>query len=627
MSLIVNEKRLPATVKRLFKNSVAEIIGELLQNAQRAGAKEIHFTLDRESKTIVVRDDGSGVAPDEESWARILRMADSFYLNSDVETNQNPMGVGLLSLFALDAVKSVSINSRGRHALIETNLLWESENYWANWIDLIEKSPEAVEGFELTVKYDEPEDTFSYNRLAHKFEYALTKFGDHNGFAPPRGYQNFLRVFLDGNEVDTSLPSECVPDGGDLLYDGLFENNRIRVGQTANPFRHYGYVVWYGQIIRLDSQIPFLLEVSAGNPVTPLAPTRSGLIKDGKLENLRKFVEDAVFAAFADEKTAGKAKPAFIKRLYQSYSQRAKNELSVCVVREVVSPPDRLIESSDDFYLQGAEKVLSYGEIERRKIEVYESGIFLLTEARRNLPSYFNFANEQSADKEAISEWTEMDAGKESFAAVLGGAMRFLVAGNSEKLPLKNVYWKPGAMIKSFFAGAGEFAVVAAGRLPIESDFRPVENQVLVFEYGDSFDIEEVEGLCVGLPITSESDLLDEAVKWLGSCGKACFSPNDDYDYEPQEADFNGSISRLILELRGDTLSTDWKFGELRSLVGKILAEKTAMAETKENPQRNDFRIKQIEFLEGDGGERSLLVRLEDENAIPLKIAAHTYLH
>ncbi len=72
--------------------------------------------------------------------------------------------------------------------------------------------------------------------------------------------------------------------------------------------------------------------MSEGSPVTPLAPTRSGLIKDKKLENLRKFVEDTVFAAFTDEETARKAKTAFINRLYQSDPARAKNELSVCVV-------------------------------------------------------------------------------------------------------------------------------------------------------------------------------------------------------------------------------------------------------------------------------------------------------
>lgn len=230
MSLIVNEKRLPATVKRLFKNSVSEIVGELLQNAQRAGASEIHFHLDRETQTITIRDDGSGIFPDIENWTRILRMADSFYSNEQVEMNQKPMGVGLLSLFALDRVKSVSINSRGRRATVETNLLWESEDYWATWTDLIADAPETINGFELTVKYEEPEATASYNQLAHKFEYALTKFGDGGSFAPPRGYENFLKIFLDGKAVDTTLPAECVPVGDALLYDGFYENNRLRIG-------------------------------------------------------------------------------------------------------------------------------------------------------------------------------------------------------------------------------------------------------------------------------------------------------------------------------------------------------------------------------------------------------------
>ncbi|MGI8495415.1 MAG: ATP-binding protein [Pyrinomonadaceae bacterium] len=253
MSLIVNEKRLPATIKRLFKNSVSEIVGELLQNSQRAGAKEIHFHLDREAQTLIVRDDGSGISPDATSWARVLRMADSFYSDEKVESNQKPMGVGLLSLFALDAVKSVSISSRGKCATIETNLLWESEDYWATWTDLITDAPDDIASFELTVRYEEPEATFSYNRLAHKFEYALTKFGDNNFFAAPRGYRDFLKIFLDGKEVNATLPAECVPEGCDLLYDGFYENNRLRIGQSASPFRSYAYVIWYGQIIRLDS--------------------------------------------------------------------------------------------------------------------------------------------------------------------------------------------------------------------------------------------------------------------------------------------------------------------------------------------------------------------------------------
>lgn len=622
MSLIVNEKRLPATVKRLFKNSVAEIVSELLQNAQRAGAKEIHFTLDRENRTIVVHDDGSGVSADVESWSHILRMADSFYSNEKVEANQKPMGVGLLSLFALDKVKSVAINSHGKCVTIETNLLWESESYWANWTDLIADAPENFNGFELTVKYDEPEETFSYNRLAHKFECALTKHSDSNGFAVPRGYKNFLKILLDGEEVEASVPAECVPDGADLLYDGFYENNRLRIGQTASPFRNHAYVIWYGQIIKLDSSIPFLLEVSSGDPVTPLAPTRSSLIKDRKLEKLLRFVEDQTFAAFADERAARTAKPSFIKRLYQSYSQRAKNELSVCVIREVASPLDRIIESADDFYQMGEEKVLSYDRIEKQKTDVFDSGVFLSTDAHRKLPSYFNYQTEQTASNtEAISEWTEISAGAESFASVLaGGTIHFLVAGNREKLSLKNLYWKPGGMLKSVFARAGEFAIVPVDKAPVESDFRPVANQVFVFEYTGNFDIEEVEGLCVGLPVADESDLLGEAVKWLGTFGKACFNANDDYDYEPQEADFDGSISRLVLDLQGDVLSTNWNFNELKMLVGRFVSE------GGENQNSTDTQIKAIEFLNGNGEEKRMIVKLAGETEIRLKIASHTYL-
>jgi hypothetical protein len=171
-------KTIPHHRQRFFKNSVAEIGGELLQNAQRAGASEIHFFLDREAKTIVIRDDGSGIAPDKNVRARILRMADSFYQNSGVECNQKSMGAGLLSLFALDGVQSVAINSRGKRATIETGKLWESESCWANWTDLITDAPDSLPGFELTVRYDEPKTTYPYSQLTYKFEYALTKYGD-----------------------------------------------------------------------------------------------------------------------------------------------------------------------------------------------------------------------------------------------------------------------------------------------------------------------------------------------------------------------------------------------------------------------------------------------------------------
>ncbi len=175
-------------------------------------------------------------------------------------------------------------------------------------------------------------------------------------------------------------------------------------------------------------------------------------------------------------------------------------------------------------------------------------------------------------------------------------------------------------MLKSVFARAGEFAIVPVDKAPVEFDFRPVKTQVFVFEYTGNFDIEDIEGLCVGLPIADESDLLGEAVKWLSTFGKACFSPNDDYDYEPQETNFDSSISRLILDLQGNVLSTNWNFNELKTLVGKIVSK------GDKNQNSTDTQIKGIEFLNGNGEEKRMIVKLAEETEIRLKIASHTYL-
>lgn len=218
---------------------------------------------------------------------------------------------------------------------------------------------------------------------------------------------------------------------------------------------------------------------------------------------------------------------------------------------------------------------MSYFEVENQEIEVFESGASVFASALRQLPNHFAStpnlppASEKPEDDSA-DEWTEIGEGVKSFAANLpGSTIRFLAVGDREKLPLKKIYWKPGERLEPIFIGAGEFAVVSVENEPQDADFRLLAAPVFVFEYTGSYGIEEVKGLCVGLPIETTDKLLNEAIEWLACFGKACFSPNDDYDYEPQEADFDDSISRLIPRLRGDVLSTNWNFNELKTLIGK----------------------------------------------------------
>lgn len=602
-----------------------------------AGASEIHFFLDRKNKTITVRDNGLRIASDNESWAKLLRMADSFYRNKSVEENQNPMGLGLLSLLALESVKIIRLTSYDKTVLIDTKRLWEADDYWATWTELIEDAPLPVDGFEIVVKYNEPETTTSHQQFAHKFEYALTTAGDNGRRAAPRGFEDFLKVFLDGREVDASIPKVFTPSGENLVVDTFYQENRLRIGQSLHDFSDYGYIVWYGQIIKVDSSIPFLLEVKTGSPVTPLAPTRNSMVKDQKLENLKRFVEDAIFAALADENLARRMKPQFVKKLHRAFPARAKNELPVCVVREISAPVNRAVTCYADYYDFGKEKVLSYGEIEEGKLDIFESSVACRDDVNSHDHYRFDFHNSpsESDNQENNSaaesdEWMEIGEGLASFAGITGGTIRQFVAGNTAKFPLKKTYWKPGAGLEKFFVAAGEFAVVSAEADPQENDFRPVTNQVFVFEYTGNFDIEEIDSLRVGIPNEPAGDFTEKAVSWLTDFGKACYSPNDDYDYELQEEDFDGSISRLTLELRKDTISTDWRISELKIIVDKIISERAAKdADQNEKPPNiaagNTPRIESLNFP-SETGDKKLTVTLNDKTKIFLKIAPHTYL-
>lgn len=615
----------------MFRGTVYEIVGELLQNAQRAGASEIRFYLDREAKLITIRDNGSGILSDRESWAKLLRMADSFYQNESVEENQKPMGLGLLSLFALESVESVRFRSHDKTVLIDTKKLWEADDYWATWTELIEDEPLYVDGFEIIIKYIEPETTTCHQQLAHKFEYALTTAGDNGCRAASRGYQGFLKVFLDGREVDASIPKEFTPSGENLVIDTFYQGNRLRIGQSLHDFSDYGYVVWYGQIIKVDSSIPFLLEVASGSPVTPLAPTRNFLVKDQKLQNLRCFVEDTLFNALTDEELSRRMKPQFVKKLHRAFPARAKNDLPVCVVREITASVDVAINCYADFYDLGAEKVLSYSEIEKNKIEIFQSSVACSADEETHnfygfvLNNYLSPSGNQENNSSAKSdEWLEIGEGLASFAGVLGGTIRQFVVGNTAKFPLKKIYWKPGAGLEKFFVAAGEFAVVPIESDPQESDFHPVTEQVFVFEYTGNFDIEVVDGLRVGIPTYQINDFTEEAIRWLALYAKACYSPNDDYDYDRQEEDFGDSISRLILELRHDTLSTDWSFSELKTVVSRVIAGGNSCCDKQQNPPVAN--ISQINFFL-ENGETKLCVRLETGAEISLKTATHIYIN
>lgn len=102
----INERKFFESMKHLFASSYS-VLGELMQNARRAGATRIDFTVDVEKKTATVQDDGHGIT----DFGVLVALCDSGW-SEQVQLTDKPFGMGLFSLFF--AAQTVTFRSGGR---------------------------------------------------------------------------------------------------------------------------------------------------------------------------------------------------------------------------------------------------------------------------------------------------------------------------------------------------------------------------------------------------------------------------------------------------------------------------------------------------------------------------------
>jgi hypothetical protein len=101
----VNEKQLLATMKHLFKSNYS-FLGELMQNARRAGASLVRFEFDPEAKTLLVQDNGCGI----EDFGKLIDLCTSGW-DEEIQIADNPFGMGFFSVFF--ACEHITVRSRG----------------------------------------------------------------------------------------------------------------------------------------------------------------------------------------------------------------------------------------------------------------------------------------------------------------------------------------------------------------------------------------------------------------------------------------------------------------------------------------------------------------------------------
>ncbi|MCD2453647.1 ATP-binding protein [Methylicorpusculum oleiharenae] len=113
VAMKVNQSNLVKSLKFSFTNKTT-VLGELMQNARRAGATSVNFDFAPETKILRVTDNGCGI----DSIETLLTVAESGW-DADVVAQEHPFGIGFLS--ALFACRHITVVSKSGRISVNTD--------------------------------------------------------------------------------------------------------------------------------------------------------------------------------------------------------------------------------------------------------------------------------------------------------------------------------------------------------------------------------------------------------------------------------------------------------------------------------------------------------------------------
>jgi hypothetical protein len=518
---LVNGDRIRLSIKRLFTGNVAEILSELLQNSQRAGATQIIVTTHNNSFTF--EDNGHGIA-NIDGFYNLLKIAESDFQNPDVNA-QAPMGLGINALLAHEEVTSVIFHSGGLSLDIDTQRWFTDREYYTNWTSRLEPTTTYTGGLCITVKTKGKLPTTLASLLSNA----------QNEDNPALGYGDLLSLSVNGADIPLIVPKHFLPLKS--IIKTTYQDCDLHIGprREAGYKSQYAYINWFGQIIPSNNlpSLAYYLHVRGNKrPVNPMAPSRRGLINDSALQALLKFIEDAVFVYLLDPTNRDKLTPDFVRDCYLLNNERARQECPYILVQRWVTPRT---ESFDDFI---------------QNCDHYEIASY------QQSPPLVNHHIETPS--RASEGWIAYTHGTATFISMIEkqlGPVYQLAYGNKAILNIMQLYWKPGESRPDMFNEPGQWGLSSADQEP-EHWFPVTELPVFAFE---DTDCEFQEG---ERHSDKESYIVvgcNDPISFLDNEAWALFDPADDEDYDPQRETFAYSIHYLIMRLLGEAVLLDLK--------------------------------------------------------------------
>lgn len=521
---LINPMRLRLGIKRAFTGDIHEILGELFQNSQRAGAQHVRITTD--DRGFAYQDDGRGLR-NEADFESLIKLGESAW-DERVEEEQQPLGLGIHSLLACEEVESVTFSSHLLSLTLATKAWWNSEEYIVRWRDNLKEIGSPAPGMNISVTCSQG--------LTESLVKVLT--GNPQCLrSPAQGYRDLLHITLNDAAINTKVPRAAMPELP--LIETEYQHNRLVIGlhdKHGYPTTTGLAINWFGQMIAVNRYSHFnaFLEVRHGRPVNPMAPSRRGIIKDQALQSLLDFIRDVLAGYFAST-PAAEINPLALQGFYRDYREQARTLPLFVAARRVP----------------------------------YEPGGDLSELEKSLAPAVFSYANPPLllADEvrcvEEDGEGFSDSYGLHSFLELTGAAYQVSAADESQ-LPVRRLWWQPGAQLPLpddcplIFYEAGQWGL-GSGDEPPTAWNGVGDHTVFTFNDPSNWDVDDVDFTVGG----ADPQAFYQAEAWAG------FNPDNDEgrDYEEMSESYGQSCEREIRKLIGNAVPANFSWGDLTGFV------------------------------------------------------------
>lgn len=545
MTTLINEANLWTQFRRLFNGSVGEIVGELLQNSQRATAgldaprRVVDIAVPTEladgiPAVVTYRDRGCGI-DGRDGLRALLTLAESRFADPAVALNQAPMGLGFYSLVANADVTALVVRSGRLLFALDTALWWDDPAYRATWDERVGDLPaaEAVEGLHLAITCA---PTFARRVAAALGRHESRCWIPAPSERPALGYAGILDIRLNGAAVDTRTPPVLTLPEAEIV--DTYRGCTARIALTGAPQRRNTVAVnWYGQLIEWPTGQGWAayLEVRAGRPVTPRAPTRQGLIADAALAHFVAWVEDRMFSYVATTPRE-LLTPARVATLYGCNAGRAMASCPYAVVRRLTTlaacHPD-----SEETFDTSTEEVVAKAELSR--LLLVQDAVMV------QLPGDAAAADGAASTADA----KEYERGLCMLAGAIDQPVSLPVHGCATD---RLLWWAPGATagedggLVHYTTDAGRWGIGGDGEPPVA--WRPFDDPdapVFVFSDTSAWDMDDVD-FVVAAP---------DLVAWAERYACAAWSPSED-EPDLSEREYDASVAAFCRRVMGDAVPT-----------------------------------------------------------------------